>query len=131
MHTQTLTAPVGLENERSTPQRFRGLLQGFPPDGGNRVRGPKSSRFQRMVLRELADFQVQRPMIVEDAPPVALQPVQGRQREFRSVAMPPRVRRRTHAVVEYAFRRCLMEGHGALIQQPFLIRQPLFVKRLA
>jgi hypothetical protein len=61
-------------------------------DDCQRVGRRDAERAERLVLRDLADLEPQRPAVVHDETPVALEPGQHRAGVFGGVAMIARVR---------------------------------------
>src|SRR5581483_10596548 len=87
-------------------------------------------RAQRRVLCDLADLELQRATVVDDAPAVQVEPGEHTACELGGITMVPRVRGRTHAVVEHALRGRGVEIERSFAQEPFLVRQMLLGKAL-
>ena len=127
-YAEALARAVVLGDERAV-HRARGLHDRVAADGGNGSRHADAIARERRVLRHLADLELQRATAVDHAAAVRFQPRQHAAGQFRRVAMAARVRRSAHPVVEHARWRRRGKIERAVVDEPFVERQPRLVER--
>src|SRR5438093_240445 len=88
---QPLAGAVVLGDERRA-HAAGGRDHGIAPDRGDGARGADAVVGERCVLRDLAHFELECAAVVDDAPPVSLQPGEDAGSQFGSVTVTARVR---------------------------------------
>ena len=121
-HAEPFARAVVLGDERAW-KGFRGLDDVRAADRRDRARRAYAVARERRVLIDLAELELERAAVVDDAPAVRLQPREHARGDLRRVAMAARVRGRAHAVVEDAVRRRGREIEDAFAQEPFFVGQ--------
>ena len=128
-HAETLAAAVRLQDDRlvgeMAPRGGHDAIAAGHQDGARRG---DAVALQGCVLPRLADLQVERARPVDHAPAPAREPCEHGSGQFRGIAMVPRVRRGTHAVVEHALRRRIREVEGPGIEEPIGPGQPALIE---
>ena len=116
-HAQALAAAVMFEDQWKAEPLGRGRNVSAADDRERWRRLDIECR-ERVVLRDLGDFELEGALAVDDRAAMALEPGENAGGVFGGVAVVARVRGRAHAVVEHALRRRVAQIEHALIEEP-------------